>query len=203
MAARQYRWELRSATLTAAPDSSARLWCIGLPAEIDAAGALPDVPFEPRLYRLWGVGALMNKLDRRMFFLMAALLMALMYVLNHAMSGGWFTGGGSHVQVAVLLAAGLQVLGWPAYARIVPGRLDLLQFRPFGPSRAIQVDLKQSALTVDLRHSMVFVQPPPPATPLEFSIAFVRNNRQLARDLFQAARSSHAPGPLSDEELTG
>ncbi len=87
--------------------------------------------------------------------------------------------------------------------RVVPGRLDVLQYAPFrsGAVRIEKYDLKRSRVFVDLKLSVVAIDSAD--RKLQFSTALISGGRRLAYMILLAAISTHEPGPLPDDELLG
>ncbi len=199
------RWRLRKAASVAAeePDESGRLWCVGTPVEIQAEQGIPDVPFEPRVYRLWNAPPAMSAVGEGVYIVTLLVAGGFAMYFNYLMTGEFTRGAPLFVYTAIVLHFGLQVLLWPVYARVVPGRVELLSYGFLRRCRIIRVDLKKNRLIVDLRKRLAVIEAPDRDKPLEFSLALMPHRNQFAHDLFQAALSSYPPGPIDEDASAG
>jgi hypothetical protein len=105
--------------------------------------------------------------------------------------------------IAFLLASAIVAWIRPTYIRIVPGRLDVMQFSGLS-WRAVRTsswDLARARVLIDSRRGVAFVDDADES--LEFSLRLMRERQGFARALFMAALSTHPPAPLPADELLG
>jgi len=198
---RARRQRLSLAPIESEPDPNCRVRLVGLPGELDEYGQLQDVNFEPRLFR----GGLGVPLDARILLRCALLSPALMIAIGLIRSsyspGGWFVNAFSSLMPAGIAAWTLTVFIWPRYIRVVPGRLDIVEFSPFGTEpRCRSYSLTRPTITVDMNRQIAVVGP---RERHEIGFGLIPDGRRLAYYILLAAISTHSPGPLPRDGLTG
>jgi hypothetical protein len=105
--------------------------------------------------------------------------------------------------VAAAVAAPLVAFFRPVYVRFVPGRLDVIHYRVLGGGvrRTEHYDLRTTPVVVDLRSWEIFIKDT--ERPVAFSCWLIIGWRRVVRALLLAALSTHEPGPVPDDRLTG
>jgi len=195
----------RERDLPETPDDSFRLRCVGTPEEVAQYGELADVPFEPKIFNM----SLSVPFSGGMTTVWVATLACALLVGTLVWRTTMGASSCSSIQVvaipAPLAAEAVIMLFWPAYFRIVPGRLDVLRWRPFRRRAEVLAswDLCVARILVDLRKAVVILDGPNCETPCVFNIGLVRGRARLAHALFLGAISTHWPPPLPDDELLG
>lgn len=197
---RYVRRHRRSPTM-ASPASM--LICVGDSDALLSHGPIEDQPFEPMVARSTITPKALEK--KRPAATAAMLLVYVGIFVLCAMSGNLPNMGAVTIvsQAAVCVIAALGFCLWPTYLRVVPGRLDILQYSAFG-SRVIasrSVSLRDAKVIVDLPKSVVSIHRP--NEELTFSIALMPNRVLFARALFMGAISTHAAPELPEHALIG
>jgi len=176
---------------------------------------LPDTPFEPRIY--WaGLSDPIVVWIETTNWVVASILFVLVLVLP----SGWtrlpkevpgpFVLWGMYGAMRIATS-----LLFPAYYRVLPGRVELLRYHPLGrePMYMKKLELRGRRVIVDRFQNVLIAesldQPakpawkPRPEEINELSFAYLLDRRAFARDLVLAARSSAIAGPVRDDELVG
>lgn len=179
--------------------ADARFMCIATPPSRRPDGALPDVPFEPRVFRAflaatppvkaWGLGVLVGMIlsagvyagivPKETRFLGPLVLWAIM-----------FTG----------IATGEFL--WPTYFRVTPGQLEAIRY-------SMLSDRPVSVVKFSLRDARIIYNWPKQALHLyvdewkDYWVMFMPDRRQFIRALFLAAASTHRSPPVPDDALLG
>ena len=187
----------------AVPSDSCRLNCVGLPEELSACGELADVPFEPHLFH----ASLARKFTPKMYLVFWVLVIPGIAAVHYVLSVlGWprFRDlSFMRIMVGLLIAYWSTAWLWPAYFRVVPGRLDVMRFSNLRgkPVSIERFDLRTAKLLVDTRRWVVFIDDE--ERQIELPIALMRDRRRFAHALLLAALSTHEPAPLPDDALLG
>ncbi|MCB9852105.1 MAG: hypothetical protein H6819_03345 [Phycisphaerales bacterium] len=194
---------------------SSRVTCHGEPAELAPLLDIHDAPFEPviilsradvfpRDFGSWG---------------MAALLIASFSVITFGLVIGiWFTnrftGSLAPIAQGVILAT-LVGIGWPLvrlwrtvcaeYYRIVPGRIDIMKFRPFRTKGRIidQINVRNARVDVEFNKQQAYIRTtddPPRQVLLSLANG---EPHAFAEAILKAAICSSPAPPLPDDELLG
>lgn len=105
--------------------------------------------------------------------------------------------------LALTLAAIVPPLIYPIYARVVPGRIDILRSGVFNRTlRTCETfDLRGAAVLVDLNQRCVFVCRDDETREIGFGYVFDKPG--FAHAVLLAAVSTHTPAPLPDDALIG
>ncbi len=190
------------------PDPDVRLNCVCHPQSILRHGELQDVAFEPQVFRPF----LASSLPWTRWLLVAAIsvvtFLVLVLTLYVLIGGGPYVGqgaGGAAVAAGVATAMFL----WPTYYRVVPGRLDVMEFSSLGriPVRVTRYDLADAWLEIDLIRDVVVIghydERGEPYTDAELSVGMMRRRTEFAHALLLAAISTHEAPPLPDDALLG
>lgn len=185
-------------------ESHSRIVCVGDHCVLSAHGELADVAFEPSVFFAPTLPSAEDRFRSIVVWAgLCVLFLILAAVVSYALTGKVHGLGVVQFVGPVALAFLVAEFLFPQYVRVVPGRLDVLHFSPFG-SRAVRIqkyDLKRSRVFVDLKLSVVAIDGADRT--LEFSTAFIPRGRRLAYMILLAAISTHEPGPLPDDELLG
>lgn len=185
---------------------------------------IPDTPFEPRVYWAYlaappiGWMEAVNWVGASLLFLPVILMPGFRTITGNVPGffAMWAIYGMLRVTTACL---------WPAYYRVLPGRAELLRFRPFRrePMSVTRIDLRNQRVIVDTFIPTLLVEsldsPPvgPGASPTkatrdahtnngmppELPFLFLADKAGFARALVMAARSTAAAGPVRDDDLAG
>jgi hypothetical protein len=186
------------------PDNLVRLRCVGSPDEVLRHGELADLPFEPRLF----AASLAAPFSRGMRVAwVTAVLGGLIVgmVVGRVVGMDPLNGLTLYLAAAALLGEGVIMLFWPAYFRVVPGRLDILRWRPFcrRPDLVVRCNLRTARILVDLRKSVVLLECPETKRAMALSIGLIWGRTRLAHALFMAALSTYEAAPLPEDALLG
>lgn len=184
---------------------ASRLLCVGSPQDFERHGPIEDVPFQPELMRAPLVSGKIAAYWTTVILTAIAVL-----VLGVAFAPGAGLAplqGFSYFFMVLPATIALFALEWlsPTYLRIVPGRVDVMEFGVFlrGRARVTKYDLRTAKVVVDLRQLAVFIDDEEKNVRAELAIAFVRDRYRLAYYVLLAALSTHEPGPLPDDALVG
>lgn len=182
----------------------------------------PIVFFAPRIVKLPRTGT-------AVMVLTAISVAVLIEVLRRSttlpfMRPGWLT-----IMAGVAVGAGVQMLIWPTYLRVAPGRIDVMRFT-FGRIRpeVTAVDLRNAQVLVHFKHSTICIRPsatpdapaktptpdkpvPPPVATvplpespwIALNLRGVWNPPDVAHAIIRAAASTAPTPPLPDDQLLG
>lgn len=169
-----------------------------------ALRTLSDDPFEPRLFNLWFA------LPRRR--LLAGLVLVFFVTSWNACitmtivsSPGIKSPPALQVLLPLVTIAAVGTLfAFPTYFRIVPGRLDVMQYFALSRSKPSisKFDLRSSRVLVDLNRDVILIEPSDGPVRI-LRVGSVVDRIGLARAIFEAARSTHPAPPLPDDALLG
>ncbi len=189
-----------------APTHDSRLASVGNRRKVESIGELADVLFEPAIFRAPFFGGFEKGHDRTALFAGIVMIIVCALTVLRLGLGGAFAAS-AHYYLAAGIGLALLVHEWlsPTYLRIVPGRVDVMEFGVFlrGRARVTKYDLRTARVVVDLRQLAVFIDDNEKNVHAELAIAFVRDRYRLAYYLLLAALSTHEPGPLPDDALVG
>lgn len=183
---------------------TARLGCVGAPAILSSFGEWEDVSFEPEIFR--GGFGVWKSSDREWHVRIIGGLACLgvIVVLRYALLGSLLRGMSAFdFWIAFCFAEGANVLFWPVYLRLLPGRLDVMQFSALR-RRIISIDripLTSAGILVNLRERYAVIDTG--VARHEIALSFMRDYKRFAYYLFLAAISSYRPPTLPDDELLG
>lgn len=187
---RNHRWQTQHTGLPARAPRGWRLRCVGSPDELEQVGELRDVPFEPRQFWIpFGLPEAARVKRWRWAVTLVAAAGAL--YLGCRVSGA---PKGLAIYVLAAGAAGYLLAGVvaPAYIRVTPGRLEVIQHLLPGSPLVRPFDLHTARVLVDLRREYI-VLTRPGKTLLKFSLVFIPRRKELAYYMFLGALSSYAP----------
>lgn len=203
-------WKLPSAEDSHEPDAGQRVALVASRAMLDRLGGLSLEPFEPRLFRVLGAqrGAWWIRWAVAILAFVAA-----MFALLLVRGGGrlaWPTGSGGlpwlfDVQAAIFLAYLPTLLLWPTYYRVVPGRIDVLEFSVLGArlERVCKLDLRHDRVAANAATGYVIVRRESGEHVLVNYAGLPPRRAEFAKAVAEAAISPHPTPPLPDDELTG
>jgi len=168
------------------------------------AGELRDEPFEPvvlftpRILPLPGAGTAVLVVTT---IAVNALLMLLKKTTTLPIMGfGWLT-----IMAGVAVGVAVQILIWPTYTRVAPGRLDVMRFR-LGSRRpeVTTINLRHARVLAHLSQSSLFIKPPAPGARWQMlSLRGVWNSAELAHAVLRGAASTAPTPPLPSDQLVG
>lgn len=196
------RWRIRTAGLHERPDPSCRLCVVGLPDDLLAFGPLDDASFEPAAFRsLAATPPAMSWIAAPPLVVFLVAAYCLPGLLRPSSLFGaplmlWAVGSGVATAIAVAWF-------WPRYYRVLPGRLDLMDYRPLARRGRLvrSVHLRSAKLLIDMRFWTVRIETD--GSSEEFLFRFMPDRRRFAHMLLLAAVST-APAPeLPDGDLIG
>jgi hypothetical protein len=176
-------------------DENVRLRCVGARRVVERYGQLADQAFEPAFFN----ASLAAPFTTAMKIAWWTTVLAALLLINVPQYGAlWW------LIAAPLVGHGVILLLWPTYFRVVPGRLDVLRYRPFRKHATLlaQYPLREARLLVHLRKWLLVIECPGRERVL-LPIARVPHRSRLAWELLRAAVSTHTPGPLPEDELLG
>lgn len=201
------RWRSRTADLHRHSDPSCRLCVIGHPNDLLVHGPLDDFPFEPAVFRSFAtVGTTVQWITAIPIVVMAIAGLAYPRLFTAMLP---LLPGSSHIGI-VIYGAGFVVVAaiavawfWPRYYRVLPGRLDIMDYRPLARrGRLIRsIDLRSAKLLINLRFWTVRIETDGESE--EFLFRFMPDRRRFAHTLLLAAVSTAPAPPLPDDELIG
>lgn len=185
------------------PESTARVACVGdlwALARLARRGTINDHAFEPVAIRGVATG---RSGSNRYWALCVAFVFSFAALLIADWTIGWRLGLWCMLWPAIALAAMIVAATWPSYARLVPGRLDVLHSNALGRAfvHSESFDLRTSAVLVDLNQRCVFLAKDGITTEIGFGA--VRDPYEFAHAVLLAAISTHDPAPLPDDALVG
>jgi hypothetical protein len=138
---------------------------------------------------------------------------AAMFALLLVRGGGrlaWPTGSGGlpwffDVQAAIFVAYLPSLLLWPTFYRVVPGRLDVLEFSLHGArlEQVSKLDLRHDRVAANAATGYVIVRRESGEHVLVNYAGLPRRRAEFAKAVAEAAISPHPTPPLPDDELTG
>lgn len=205
------RWIVRKARtkprFPALADTAARLRCIG-PAhaivKFQELGEPRDLAFEP-VIAFASLAVKMNTAAKTVWVLVTVAACALMIALRELGNLPLPRFGYFSVITAVVIGAGAAVFLWPTYLRIVPGRIDILRYRLWSRKPTVEtIDLRQANVLVNLHRSIVYIQTTDHTRFWRaIGLGAVRNGKDVAHAILQAAISTAPTPPLPDDELVG
>jgi hypothetical protein len=93
---------------------------------------------------------------------------------------------------------------WPAYLRMSPGRVDILEYGLLGSGapRVRHIDLRGAKVLVMSSMRGIVIEPPD-GPPLVVQCGTTLRWHELVRALFNAARSKHPTPAMPDDALVG
>jgi len=198
----------RAATL---PDRRFRLRLVGRTRDMIAIGPLTDDPFEPAVHYIPGVvrGAMWPIAVLYVVLTVAATLVILA-VQNGNPVLRPFAGAAPGAVTPFHFWAGMAVAIlpfmylWPAYLRVVPGRLDIIEygFLGSGKPRVRRIDLRDADVLV-VSEMRTFRVGAPGREPMTVQCGVTLRWHELVRAVFNAARSGHPAPAMPDDELVG
>lgn len=198
--------ELFSATCIAG-NAQDRITCIGERSVFRTFGEFTDVAFEPTVF-FAPVGFHMKRSTRRWLALGQTIaLLALALVVKHVVFSPWWDWGANNGMVGALLimssalvGAGMEAAMFPVYIRIVPGRMDIMEFFAWSAKARVvrSYDLRESRIVLELKSMRVFIGGTEDKV---LSIALVPRRMRVAYMLLLAALSSHTAAPLPANRL--
>ncbi|HYD00978.1 MAG TPA: hypothetical protein VEB22_07100 [Phycisphaerales bacterium] len=184
-----------------------RFAVVGTPAQVRplvAAGELRDEPFEPvviftpRIFPLPGAGTAVLVVTTIAF---NALLVLLKKTTTLPVMGfGWLT-----IMAGIAVGVAVQILIWPTYTRVAPGRLDVMRFRlGSGRPEVTTINLRRACVLAHLSQSSLFVKPPAPGARWQLlSLRGVWNGAELTHAVLRGAASTAPTPPLPSDQLVG
>ena len=180
-----------------------RLNAAGTTKKMVSIGPIEDQTFEPEVFNVsftlarefapkWLVWSMMTAST-------TVVLLLRMFYLPMNMPGDLW------IMILLSTAGCVAVLGltWPVFARVVPGRIDILSTGFLGrqsPPRLERYDLKTSRVWLDTNGGFVIIDDGTRAIGFNYTTAGGRN---FARTILLAAVSTATPPELPDDELTG
>lgn len=189
--------------IPARPDPSARVGCTGSAtqlARVRKQGEIVDVAFEPAIFR--GVVTFqLNWSHSRAHW--ASVIAALVVLLIVRKLIGWNTDAFILLYIAFAIGACIPPAITPVYARVVPGRIDVMKSGLFDRKlvKSETYDLRRSAVLVDLNQHCVFLAAD--GATREIGFGYVLGKPAFAHAVLLAAVSTHEPAPLPDDALIG
>ncbi|MGH7130920.1 MAG: hypothetical protein ACREJO_03125 [Phycisphaerales bacterium] len=191
----------------AVADPAARLRCIGAADEIvkfQALGEPRDIAFEP-VVAFASLAVKMSTGAKTVLILITVAVCALMFVLREFGNLPLPRFGYFNVVTAIVIGSCAAVFLWPTYLRIVPGRIDILRYRLWNRKPTVEtIDLRGANVLVNLHRSIVYIQTSDHARFWRtIGLGAVRNGREVAHAILQAAMSTVPTPPLPDDELIG
>lgn len=186
-------------------DLSYRVNCAVSDKELPKLHDVTDNAFEVEVFNVSHSAALLFAPRWLKWCLALACYLVLMLGCRLA-TGNWFKGGQVLLINLSVVALWLVALGlvWPVYARIVPGRMDLLSTGFLGlanPPRLESFDLKTSRIWLDTRRDLLLVDDGKRSIAVGFTT--VGGRMRFARTVLLAAISTATPPELPHDELTG
>lgn len=176
----------------------ARIVVIGKPQELALLQDLEDVPFEPII-----ISKIMNM---AIYGCLGITLIIVTFVLIFTSPASRRVFGISVLAFPIgLLVSFLWRQAFPTYFRIVPGRLDLIQFNAF-TNRRIRFegwDLRTSDITLDFKKQLLTIVAAKTGKKKEIQLVEAAEPYRLATAVMQAAICSYEAAPLPDDQLLG
>lgn len=163
--------------------------------------------FEPEIFRITFAVEPKYHAGRKMILLF---LMGLLVVVMAEFIWGIMPRGIEYATIMgpLCFARFARAFIWPTYLRVVPGRLDVLQYRFLGagPPRVRSYGLRTSRICIHVNNSLAVF--PPDATDGELFPAvsmgwFQKDPIDFERTLLTAALTDLPSPPLPDDELIG
>ncbi len=184
--------------------SPCRLVCLGSPAWLEEFGPLANVPFQPAIFfTLDPVSTRRGKTG--LTWALAILLIACFWCLSALRGGSFIQGGVFKLWTGFFVAyATTHWILWPTYYRIVPGRLDIVEFSNvpwIGTTRCTSISLRDACVLIDLQKSIALLNAM--GTQHQIPFLLVREPRRFAHTLLMGTVSTYEPAPLPHGELVG
>jgi len=185
------------------PDESQRLQCIGNPGAITSVGPLRNILFEPAEFNIAWTKSAYGRDGAKALALLTGVIALVVYV-------GAVFAYSLPLLPAILFCAPFIVSTvyavvatfWRTRLRIVPGRMEVLQYSVFGRRRSYRVviPLRETKVLVNMWKHYVRVEGPGVENgKWILGTQLVPRRRELAYYVLLAALSTHKPGPIDDE----
>ena len=175
----------------------------GEPDKLRAMGEVRDEPFEPVV--LLAPKVIDMPWQATTIMVLSGLgFCGLMILLRKTtlpyMSAGWIP-----FMAGCGLGVGAQILLWPTYARVTPGRLDIMRYRLWSRRpTTVTIRLRNAQVLADFDKSTLFIKPAAPgARWTSLSLRGVWSPVELVHAVLRGAMSSAPTPPLPEDELVG
>ncbi len=177
-------------------------------ARLDALGPINGHPFEPRVFA--GFFALApGKRTVRAWVLLTLLFMVVSVVYLVRSPGAGSFVGMVQFPFAAILAGGVVAICLPTYIRVVPGRIDVLQYTAL-TRRAVRTrshDLRSARVLVDLNVRTITVHAAPDrpweAATVRFWFGWMPRGFEFAHAVLEGAVCTAPSPPVPERELLG
>jgi hypothetical protein len=187
----------------AGPDDAYRINCVGHPGDLGDCGPLEDVSFEPHIFP----ALLSGWLSGRAIAVSAMVMVGAAAVLYALASAVGLATEYAYVPFYFWAGMGIAVYAstwlWPTYVRVVPGRLEVMQFSSMRgrPPALHRYSLRSARILTDMRRWAVIVDEGKRS--VELPILLMRERRRFVHAVLLAATSTHDPAPLPPDSLLG
>lgn len=189
------------------PESAGRLRAVGKPAklaQLTRMGDLRDETFEPLVIFAPRVTK-MPKVGTALMVVTAIAVAALIEVLRETTTlplvrPGWLT-----IMAGIAVGAAVQMLVWPTYTRVTPGRLDIMRYTlGLRKPQLTTINLRNAQVLAHLEKATLLIKPEEPgSTWTLLNLRGVWNPVELAYAVLRGAASTAPTPPLPDDQLLG